>query len=253
MTLKMLRLAAFVFLAFVVTACNIGIKAPSSSNLNDAAATIVAQTLQAATESASKGVIANTPAPFASPNSMTPTSTSTAPILTINNPTNCRSGPGTNFQLITAFNPGTKLTILGKDTADNYWLVQLPQSQDTCWASGEYATASGNFASLPDVTPTAGAANGVPTAPVFQNVNGWTYYCRGTGQTDITLSWIDRANNETGYRIYRNGNVVAELPANSTSYAETITLLSGQSVSYQIEAYNSYGAARSGVATMTCP
>lgn len=246
---KTTRLAAFGLLALVVTACNIGVKTPpSSSNLNDAAATIVVQTLQAVTASAVKNEVANTPMPFASPNSTTPTSTTTAPILTVNNPTNCRSGPGTNFQLITAFNPGTKLTILGKDTADNYWLVQLPQSQDTCWASGEYATASGNFASLPDITPTAGATNGVPDRPgsLFYQ---WVGPCSGL---TTTLSWADNANNETGYHVYRNNTLVADLPANSTTYTDVTNIPVGASITYSVEAYNAVGASGQRSITFAC-
>lgn len=243
---KTSRLAAFGFLAFVLAACNIGIQAPSSSTVNDAAATIVAQTLQAATESAAKGVIANTPAPFASP--APPTLIPSEPVLTINNPTNCRSGPGTSFQLITAFNPGTKLNILGKDTADNYWLVQLPQSQDTCWASGDYATASGNFASLPDVTPTAGAASGVPARPgsLFYK---WVGPCSGL---TTTLDWADNADNETGYHVYRDNTVIADLPANSSNYTDVTSVPIGATVTYSVEAYNSFGASAQRTISFAC-
>src|SRR5574341_1666676 len=206
--------AEIVALAFVLPACNIGVKPPSPFNVNEAAATIVAQTLQAATESAVKGSTTGTPMPFASP--APPTSTISAPILTINDPTNCRSGPGANFQLIMAFAPGTKLILLGKDTADNYWLVQIPQTQNTCWASGEYATASGNFASLPEVTPTAGAVNSAPARPgsLFYQ---WVGPC---SNLTTTLSWADSAKNETGYHVYRNNTLVADLPANSTAYTD---------------------------------
>ncbi len=241
---KIMRLVTFGFLAFGITACNIGVNAPQAPNLNDAAATIVAQTLQAATESAAKGVISNTPAPFSSP---VPPTTS-APVLTINDPTNCRSGPGTNFQLITAFNPGTKLTILGKDTADNFWLVQLPKSQDTCWASGEYATASGNFASLPDVTPTAGAASGVPARPgsLFYQ---WIGPC---SSLTTTLNWADNANNETGYHVYRDNTLAADLPANSTTYTDVTNVPVGATITYSVEAYNADGASAQRSISFAC-
>jgi hypothetical protein len=53
--------------------------------------------------------------------------------------------------------------------------------------------------------------------------------------------------------VLRNGEIAAELPANSTTYAETINLLSGQSVGYQIQAFNEAGQSTSNVATITCP
>src|SRR5258708_18092726 len=141
---------AILVLGLVV--CNIGVKAPRVGYANtDAAGTIVAMTLAAIAH----GKSSNTAGPFASPSGPTPNPAK--PILTINNPTNCRSGPGLKFELITAFNPGTTLTILGKDSTDGFWLVQLPNGIDTCWASGQDSTAIGGLASLPEVTPTGGA------------------------------------------------------------------------------------------------
>ncbi len=56
----------------------------------------------------------------------------------------------------------------------------------------------------------------------------------------ITLNWTDQADNETGYRVYRDGTLIATLPANSTSYKDT---LSDQALhTYSVEAYNEAGA-----------
>jgi hypothetical protein len=231
-------IAQIIALAFVLAACNIGVKAPLPANVNEAVATIVAQTLQAATELAVKGSTAEPPTPVASP--LPPTTS--APVLTINDPTNCRSGPGTNFQLIMAFTPGTKLLLLGKDTADNYWLVQIPQTQNTCWVPGEYATAGGNFAGLPEVTPTAGTVSNAPARPssLFYN-----YACASLTEATITLTWKDTANNESGYRVYSNGTLIADLPANSTTFTDNVSRGPGSVFSYSIEAYNNTGASSS--------
>jgi len=104
---------------------------------------------------------------------------------------------------------------------------------------------------VPTVTAPPTPTGNAPEAPTFPK-NGWSYYCFGTGQADVTLNWNDKADNETGYRILRNGEVIAELPANSTSFSESITLLSGQSATYQIEAYNLVGATRSAPITLSC-
>lgn len=240
------RLSLIVALAFVMAGCNIGIKAPPSSNVSDAAGTIVAQTLQAATESAVKGTIANTPAPFTSP--VPPTQNSSAPILTVDNPTNCRGGPGTSFPLITAFNAGTILSIISRDTADNYWLVTIPNTQSTCWASGEYATASGDFASLPDVTPTAGAISAVPARPGSLFFN-WVGPC---ASLTTTLKWSDNADNETGYHVYRDNTLVADLPANSSSYTDIANIPVGATITYSVEAYNAIGASPQRTISYAC-
>jgi Bacterial SH3 domain len=227
-----LGLAICGILALVALGCNIGIKAPTVVNPDiSAAATIVAMTLQAATQSASSspGV------PFASPPAATPNSAKA--ILMVNNPTNCRSGPGQNFILITAFTAGTTLEIVGKDTVDDYWLVKLPNGIDTCWASGQYTTASGPFANLPDITPTASAGNGLPARPgsLFYT---WQGPC---GNLTTNLSWADAANNETGYHVFRDNVQIADLPANSTSYLDVTSIAIGATISYGVEAYNQSG------------
>ena len=133
----------------------------------------------------------------------------------------------------------------------SYWIVQTDAGP--CWVAGQFVTPAGNVSAVPTVTVPPTPEGGIPAAPAFLKENGWTFFCKPDGSTDITLSWSDKADNETGYRVLRNGDLIAELPANSTFYSETITLLSGQSVGYQIQAYNEIGAASSAVATMTCP
>jgi hypothetical protein len=66
----------------------------------------------------------------------------------------------------------------------------------------------------------------------------YSYEC-ASGAVSITLSWTDAANNEDGYRIYRDGNQVAELAADSTSYTETVP--SSGTYTYKIAAFNGSG------------
>jgi len=56
----------------------------------------------------------------------------------------------------------------------------------------------------------------------------------------ITLSWLDRADNETGYRVYRNGTLIATLSANTTSYVDNPPF--GGPYTYTVEAFNAGGA-----------
>jgi CSLREA domain-containing protein len=61
------------------------------------------------------------------------------------------------------------------------------------------------------------------------------------GKEDVvTLSWTDQADNETGYRVYRDGKLIAKLPANATSYQDTLT--SDYYHVYSVEAYNEAGS-----------
>jgi hypothetical protein len=55
----------------------------------------------------------------------------------------------------------------------------------------------------------------------------------------LTLEWNDMADNETGFRIYRDGQLVATLGADVELYSESPPR--GAAHTYGIEAYNSDG------------
>ena len=68
----------------------------------------------------------------------------------------------------------------------------------------------------------------------------------------ITIDWADRSNNESGYRVLRDGNAIIEMPPNSTAFSETIALQSGDSVEYIIQVFNSTGELNSLPIKLTC-
>jgi Bacterial SH3 domain len=235
-------------LTLAALACNIN-AAPTSPPAQSALATIVAQTMQVVMSETTSPPPLNTPVntPF---EASTPSATQTAvkAILTINQNTNCRSGPSADSNIITAFTPGTTLEIVGKDSADDFWLVKLPNTEDTCWASGQYATPSGGYASLPEVTPTASTAQGVPTKPgsLF-----YQYSC-SFGNLTTQLTWADTSDNETGFHVYRNDALIATLPANSTSYTDTTTIPAGSTITYGVTAFNNVGESAARTQSFQC-
>jgi len=223
-----------------LSSCNLPDGSPSQSEMMTAAA----MTVQSA--------LASTP--LSSPTAELPTevlstpTVFTKPVVSVGDVTNCRSGPGKDYERITQISPGQSIEIVGI-LPPGYWLVST--ADGICWVAVEFATPAGSYQAVPTVTAPPTPTGNAPEAPTFPK-NGWSYYCFGTGQADVTLNWNDKADNETGYRILRNGEVIAELPANSTSFSESITLLSGQSATYQIEAYNLVGATRSAPITLSC-
>lgn len=227
--------------AIFTSACNL----PAADSVDPQVATAAALTVEAALNVT----------PLASPTAIAQanigeTPARSQPFASVGGVTNCRTGPGVNYQRVTQIQPSDSVEIIGF-FPPNYWIVNTDVGP--CWVSGEFVTPSGDFAAVPTVTAPPTPSGGVLNEPTFLKNNGWTFFCRGDGQTEITLNWNDKAANETGYRVIRNGEPVAELPANSTTYSETINLVSGQSVSYQIQAYNAAGQSTSGAATMTCP
>jgi hypothetical protein len=68
----------------------------------------------------------------------------------------------------------------------------------------------------------------------------YTYTCTA-GIAKINLSWIDTANNEDGYRLYRGGIPLLELPAGTASYTDVV--LGIGTYEYTIVAFNVAGEA----------
>ncbi len=198
-----------------------------------------------AAESTTPAIVTAT---VSTPASSTPASVGT-PLASVGDVTNCRSGPNQSYKMIAQLIPGEQAQIIGF-LPPNYWLVK--STLGDCWLSGEFATPTGNFAAVPTVTAPPTPQGEKPAAPTFSK-NGWSYYCYGPGSADITLNWNDNSNNETGYRVFRNSELAADLPANATNFAETIPLNSGQTVGYQIQVYNLIGETMSSTASITCP
>lgn len=231
----------------LITSCNL----PATGSSDPQIATAAALTVQAVLNSTP---IATTP--LASPTksgvgaATETTPTYSQPMVSVGEVTNCRSGPGKNYERITQIFPADSVKIIGF-FSPNFWVVSTKDGE--CWLSAEFATPSGSFAVVPTVTVPPTPEGDAPEAPTFLKENGWMFSCYGPGQADITLSWNDKADNETGYRILRNDEIIAELPANSKYFAETIALLSGQNATYKIRAYNLIGETDSVVVTITCP
>jgi hypothetical protein len=170
-------------------------------------------------------------------------------MLTVLEQTNCREGPGQDYQVIFTYLAKKKLEIAGRYDPTNYWLVKSPDSRTgACWLWGEYVELSGSYWVVPTVTPPPTATIAPPQAPSIQD---WHFDC-SSGTMTFEMKWEDRATNETGYRIFRNGEAVAELPANSSSFTESIPLVSGEDTTYYLQVYGPSGTANSSLIKFSC-
>ena len=251
---------AILVLIGAILACNIpGVAQPIS--VNDQAATVIALTLQAQTQE--EGVIPITgtatltplptvlftPTKTTSASTPTITPTYSTPMLTVLQQTNCREGPGQDYQVIFTYLENKKLEIAGRYEPTNYWLVKSSgSSTGTCWLWGEYVELSGSYWVVPTVTPPPTATLAPPQAPSIQD---WHFDCSG-GTMTFNLTWEDRATNETGYRIFRDGEAVVELPANSTAFTETIPVEAGQNIIYYLQVFGPSGTANSSLIKLSC-
>jgi hypothetical protein len=134
-------------------------------------------------------------------------------------------------------NPNQNAAVLGKDSTGGYWLIETTSGE--CWVAVQDVAITGNAQTIPEVTPPSSTPEGVPAEPgsLF-----YSYACPSLTEATITLTWEDVANDESGYRVYRNGAMIAELPANSPTYTDDTSRDSGSVFSYGVEAFNSIGA-----------
>ena len=258
MSRSMPKFFAGLSLLFAMLACSLPATAPSLT-VDQQAATAVAATLtaQPGSESESTATVTArvtstvTAAGSTATGAVTPTITPTysTPMLTVLQQTNCREGPGQDYQVIFTYLADVKLEIIGRYEPTDFWLVKSLESKTgTCWMWGEYTEASGSYWVVPTVTPPPTATLPPPQAPSIDN---WEFSCSG-GDITFSLQWEDRATNETGYRIFRDGEMVAELPANSTSWTETTPLESGESVSYYLQVYGPSGTVNTSIIKISC-
>jgi hypothetical protein len=118
--------------------------------------------------------------------SMTSTSTPTftltpsIPLASVSANTNCRSGPGTIYEIRGVLNIGETAEVVGKNAAGDTWIIKLPSNPSiTCWLWGYYATVVGDVSGLtvysPPPTPTPRLEfTIVSTGTTFEA--GWTIW-----------------------------------------------------------------------------
>ena len=62
------------------------------------------------------------------------TPTYSVPMLTVREQTNCRTGPGQDYEVVFTYLSGKKLEIVGRYDPENYWLVKSAESPSgVCW------------------------------------------------------------------------------------------------------------------------
>lgn len=223
---RLSRMLLLALPALLLAACTVNLQLPVSGD-QQRAATVVALTLQAVG---------------------TPAETYEPPMISITGNTNCRSGPGGSFDLITGFTPGTTLELVGRYSATNFWEVKIPNSNETCWVWGQYAEPSGSFDSLPDSSQGSATGSGAPARPgslYFQ------YTCP-FGELTTNLTWSDAADNEAGYHVYRFDQLIADLPANSTAYMDIVSVTPHSDLQYSVEAYNGDGVSAQRTISFRC-
>ncbi len=232
-------LALLIVASLLISACNMPVEGGTPDS---ALSTAAAQTVEAAL--ANQSPLAS-PTAGGSNQNTTPASTGT-PLASFEDVTNCRTGPGVNYPPITQIQPGVAVEIVGF-FPPNFWIVKTDKGE--CWVAGQFVTPAGDISAVPTVSAVPTIEGGAPENVSLQK---WKIDCNyETNEANVTIAWADKEE-ESGYRVVRNDVIVAELPANTTEFKETITLLAGQTVGYYIIAFNTAGSTSSKVISLGC-
>jgi len=78
----------------------------------------------------------------------------------------------------------------------------------------------------------------VPNTPTWSVYNYTCALAAGGATMTMNLAWKDRSTSEDGYRVYRDKQVIATLPPNSTVYVDVVFVAAGKAVSYSVEAFS---------------
>ena len=180
---------------------------------------------------------------------MTPTITLTPtldkPMISVSVNTNCRTGPGTSFEIVDGLLVGEQSEVLGVPAdGRNYWVIKNPHMAGTCWLWGEYATVVGPTAGLtsyeipPTPTPTL-----TPTPEFYWN-GTWSIYFANIGDppTDgpFTMLTTTSGSNYTGNVTIPTGTIIVTgvISANqksvSGSWTNTTTSANGSFTFYSV-------------------
>lgn len=181
---------------------------------------------------------------------------SLTPIFIFTANANCRQGPSTAYEVATSFNLGEQVTIDGKSADSSWYWALIPNSSAHCWVSSSTGSTQGPTDGLVIVPAPALPATAVPppqvatatpiplTPPTIPGGFGLSTKTCSYTEYVVTLQWAN-VSYESGYRIYRDGILVATLPGNSTAYDDISPDYNAHS--YQVQAFNDAGVANSPV------
>lgn len=156
---------------------------------------------------------------------------------------NCRLGHGLMFDAIDILLQHEVVRVVARNADNSWWKVVDPRGLGQCWVSSITVAVSDAAHQtpvlfVPTPTPPATPTPEPPAAPGrLVARNG----CSSTTR-QVSLTWRDNSNNEDGFRVMRDGKVIATIGPNSTSYIDEP---GNGAHTYSIVAFNAGGQSAS--------
>ena len=176
-----------------------------------------------------------------------PSSTPPPPSLLVGAAVSCFNGPDEAFGLVANLEAGDEVELVGQ--SEGFWVVRT-DSGSVCWVPDQGVIPQGDLAGVPDVEPPPVPTPAPPTAP--RNLEALVVACTTDKSVEPSviinqfhLYWQDLSDNEDGFRVYRDGNLVAELPPDKTEVVDEVVAKNYRTHYYYVVAYNAVGEAKS--------
>jgi hypothetical protein len=196
------------------------------------------------------------PIPSATPLPPSPTvlPTSAAPSLSVSAATPCLTGPSDLDEVVINLQAGEKAEITGE--SEGFWIVKTSDGSE-CWVADQGVTLEGDMAAVPNVEPPPTPEPLAPTPPA--NLQAISQTCTVDHSqksvrhiSEFHLTWEDMSNNEEGFHVYRDGILVAEVPADKTDVVDKVIRRNIRTYFYYVAAYNEVGESKGEVVPLIC-
>ncbi len=230
--MKLKRELLFVIAALVIAtlACNV----PGA----DAAGTEPAAIPVIPTDTAAPAVVVENTATIAPTDTpIPPTETPSIPAeITLTKNSNCRKGPSTFYSIVDQIASGKVLRVIGRDADSTWWQVMNATGRE-CWIFNENADENTDFSGVE-------VKEGLPLPPPPAQFFITNQSCQpGNKKFTVAMKWTSGGPGEVGFRIYRDGELIAEIKASKFTHQDNFAPLN-KNLSYEIEALNENGASQ---------
>jgi hypothetical protein len=169
-----------------------------------------------------------------------------APEAPVSTPTLCLTGPGPEYDTVSSLAAGIQVQIIGVGSVPGWLIIDSPRFPGVpCWVPEEDLDIDPDLdlSDLPEfeVPPIQPADDGVPDsgAPAAPGNLKAETIC-ASQEYKVILTWKDNAGNETGYRVFRDGVLIANLGPNATKFIDT-SPSSSMPQTYKVIAFNNAG------------
>jgi hypothetical protein len=156
---------------------------------------------------------------------ITPTFTPNIPMVRVTRNTNCRTGWGTDYDLVHILTVGEEAEIVARSSNPDYVVIEVPGSPGReCWLWMEYAQVTGSTEGLPEATPPP-TRTPEPTATPYLNFTAsvtWHSVCgsdesvmvriTNTGASNIESYQISATNQDTSETVTNQSNSFGQTP-----------------------------------------